>query len=71
MRESPPDRDPERFAAVRAAYDKLRDSDARLGKQLFEYDAPASLDDLLKDTLCQTPRPRIPLTELLRPLPRP
>jgi curved DNA-binding protein CbpA len=35
VRESPPDRDPERFARIRAAYDELRDPVAVIERKLF------------------------------------
>ncbi len=38
VREFPPDRAPEKFAAVRAAYDELRDPVRKLGKQIFSLD---------------------------------
>ena len=38
VRQSPPDREPERFAAVRAAYDEVRDPVRRLEAQLFRVD---------------------------------
>jgi len=36
VRQFPPERHPERFAAVRQAYETLRDLDARLSYRLFE-----------------------------------
>ncbi len=36
VREFPPDRAPERFAEVRAAYDAVRDPAARLSARIFE-----------------------------------
>ena len=44
VREFPPDRDPERFTAIRAAYDAVRDPVRRLEAQLFELDTSDSLD---------------------------
>src|SRR6266511_2733063 len=49
VRESPPDRDPERFAAVRAAYDAVRDPVRRLEAllaqfRLWLYDARAEAE---------------------------
>lgn len=49
VRQSPPDRDPARFAAVRAAYDALRDPVRRLGAQLFETSTTDTLDALAAD----------------------
>jgi curved DNA-binding protein CbpA len=39
VRQFPPDRDPTRFAEVRAAYDELRDPVRRLENQLFQADS--------------------------------
>lgn len=62
VRESPPDRDPERFAAVRLAYDQVRDPVRRLEAQLFELDSGETLDAIavdlrarLRDRLNQAP----------------
>ena len=43
LRTSPPDRDPEGFRRIRAAYEALRDVESRLDLRLF---GPAPLDDL-------------------------
>jgi curved DNA-binding protein CbpA len=39
VRQFPPDRDPARFAEIRAAYDELRDPVRRLENQLFQVDS--------------------------------
>ena len=49
VREFPPDRAPERFAEIRAAYDELRNPLARLEKQLFSTHSRDSLDALGAD----------------------
>ena len=49
VRESPPDRAPERFAAIRAAYDEVRDPGRRLMAQLFEVATSDSLDAIAAD----------------------
>jgi curved DNA-binding protein CbpA len=38
VRAHPPDREPERFAAVHAAYEALRDPAERLKNQIFGFD---------------------------------
>jgi curved DNA-binding protein CbpA len=43
LRSAPPDRDPEGFRRIRAAYEALRDAESRLDLRLF---GPAPLDDL-------------------------
>lgn len=49
VRQFPPDRAPERFAAIRAAYDEVRDPVRRLRAQLFEVATGDSLDALAAD----------------------
>jgi curved DNA-binding protein CbpA len=61
----PPESHPERFAAVRQAYEKLRDLDSRMRYRLFEQGKRESLDGIIKELECQTPRPRLSLQTLL------
>lgn len=65
VRESPPDRDPERFAAVRAAYDAVRDPVRRLEAQLFELDSSDTLDMFISDVRARLFQHRISLDTLL------
>ncbi len=65
VREFPPDRAPERFAVIRAAYDQVRDPEQRLEAQLFEIATSDSLEALavsLRARLCDA---RMPLNDLL------
>jgi curved DNA-binding protein CbpA len=62
VRQSPPDRDPSRFAEIRAAYDHVRDPVRRLEAQLFEVDSGEALDAIaaelrarLRDRLNRSP----------------
>jgi curved DNA-binding protein CbpA len=65
VRQFPPDRHPERFAAVRAAYDSLRDLTTRLNYRLFEAGKKESIDSLIEEIECRMPRRRLPLETLL------
>ncbi|HTK74400.1 MAG TPA: J domain-containing protein [Gemmataceae bacterium] len=65
IRRFSPERAPERFAAVRAAYERLRDRDTRLKHRLFEVGRRGTLDGLLEDVACRTPRRRLTLADLL------
>ena len=65
VRESPPDRAPERFAAIRAAYDQVRDPVQRLSAQLFEVATSDSLDAIEVDLRARLRAARIPLNVLL------
>jgi curved DNA-binding protein CbpA len=49
VRQSPPDRDPSRFAAIRQAYDEVRDPDRRLAKLLLEVSSTDSIDAIADD----------------------
>jgi curved DNA-binding protein CbpA len=46
VREFPPDREPDRFAAIRAAYDELRDPGRLLSRRLFSSRSNDSFDAL-------------------------
>lgn len=65
VREFPPERHPERFAAVRAAYDRLRDLNTRLRHRLFETGKNESLEALIEEIACRSPRRRVSLRALL------
>jgi curved DNA-binding protein CbpA len=65
VRASPPDRDPERFAAVRAAYDEVRDPARRLSTQLFYPSTSDTLDALARDLRARLRLGKIPLDALL------
>ncbi len=49
VRQFPPDRAPERFAAVRAAYDAVRDPGRRLEALLFEVATTDAIDAIAAD----------------------
>jgi curved DNA-binding protein CbpA len=65
VRQFSPEQAPERFAAVRAAYEQLRDRDTRLRHRLFEVGRRTTLEGLIEDVACRTPRRRPTLTDLL------
>lgn len=65
-REFPPEQHPEKFAAIRAAYEKLKSTDARARYRLFETGADDSIDAIIEDVQCRTARPRIGLDKLLK-----
>ena len=64
-RQFPPEQHPDRFAAVRAAYEKVKDIDARTRHRLFEAGGDDTLDAVIEEAACRTPRRRIGLAELL------
>jgi curved DNA-binding protein CbpA len=65
VREFPPDRAPERFAAIRAAYDDVRDPARRLSTLLFEPGTSDSLDAIVADLRGRLGAARLPLDALL------
>lgn len=65
VRQFPPEHHPQRFAAIRTAYDRLRDLDTRLRQRLFEAGKHETLDAILETLTCRTPRRRVSLRTLL------
>lgn len=66
VREFPPERNPEKFAAVRAAYEALKDIDIRLKRRFFERGKQDSLDVLIEEAACRRPRRRVTLEMLVQ-----
>lgn len=64
-REFPPEHHPARFAAVRVAYEKIKDVNVRTRHRLFENGIDDSIDAIIEDLACQTPRRRYGLNQLL------
>ena len=60
-----PERAPERFAAVREAYDKLRDPVSRLRYRLFAAGQDDTIEAIIADAKARLPRRRVPVPELL------
>ena len=66
VREFPPEQAPERFAAVHAAYQELRDPAARLEAQLFDVECEDdSLETLAADLRMRLWSLRLPVESLL------
>jgi curved DNA-binding protein CbpA len=65
VRQYPPEHQPEKFAAVRAAYESLRDLNTRLRHRLFEAGKKETIDALIEEIACRSPRRRMSLTTLL------
>jgi curved DNA-binding protein CbpA len=66
VREFPPDRFPNEFRDIRAAYDDLRDPVRRLQRQLFDPSTTDSLDAIAKDLRSRLTSGRVPLEALSR-----
>ncbi len=63
-REFPPDRAPERFAEIRAAFDELRDPLSRLERTLFSLRGGDSIQDIAAEARARLRRARLPLDTL-------
>ena len=65
VRQFSPEHHPERFAAIRGAYEKLRDLNTRLRYRLFEAGKKDTIDALIEEIACRSPRRRLSLKTLL------
>jgi curved DNA-binding protein CbpA len=65
VKQFPPDHHPEKFAAIRGAYERLKDLDARVRHRLFEQGRRDGIDELIEEMACRTPRRRYGLQALL------
>jgi curved DNA-binding protein CbpA len=67
VREFPPDRAPERFAVVHAAYEALRDPARRLHAQLFQFETTSdSFEAVATDLRHRLREARLPVETLLK-----
>jgi curved DNA-binding protein CbpA len=71
VRRFPPEHHPEKFTAIRAAYDSLRDLTTRVRYRLFEAGENDSVDAIIEELGCQTSRRRVSLQMLLSLVRRP
>jgi curved DNA-binding protein CbpA len=71
VRQFSPEHHPEKFAAVRAAYEQLRDLNTRLRHRLFEAGKRESIDAILEEIECRSPRRRVSLKALLSVITKP
>lgn len=65
VREYPPEREPERFAAIREAYEQLRDPVVRLKARLFPKESSDTMDAIVADVERRLRDARIPVATLL------
>jgi curved DNA-binding protein CbpA len=66
-----PEHHPDKFAEVRRAYESLRDLETRLRYRLFEAGRSESIDAILEELACRTPRRRLSLQALLSAVQKP
>ncbi len=65
VRRHSPEREPERFAAIRQAYDEIRDPIVSLQHRLFSVEAAYTFDSLLEQVRPDLHARRIPTQTLL------
>jgi curved DNA-binding protein CbpA len=65
-RQFAPEHHPERFAAIRAAYEKVKTTEARARYRLLGAGAEDTIDAIIEEVQCRTPRQRIGLDKLLK-----
>jgi curved DNA-binding protein CbpA len=65
VREFSPEQHPQRFSAVRAAYEQVRDLNSRVRYRLFEQGRRDSIEQIIEEIACRTPRRRWSLQALL------
>ncbi len=65
VRQYSPEHHPEKFAAIRSAYESMRDLDTRLRHRLFHAGRKESVEAIIEELTCRTSRQRIPLHRLL------
>lgn len=70
VRQYSPEQQPEKFAAIRAAYESLRDLDTRLRHRLFEAGRQESVEALIEEIACRSRRRRWSLETMLTALKR-
>lgn len=71
IREFTPERHPDKFAAIRHAYENLRDLNTRLRYRLFEAGKRESVASLVEEFACRSTRQRLSLETLLSTVKKP
>ena len=61
----PPEHAPEGFAVIRAAFEAVKDLDARARYRLFDAGADDTIEAIITEAACRTPRRRFGLKSLL------
>ena len=71
VRQFSPEHHPEKFAAVRAAYERLRDRNARVRYRLLEAGREETIESIVEEIACRSSRRRVSLKTLLSVLAKP
>jgi len=64
-RQFTPEHHPERFAAIRGAYERVKDLDRRVQYRLFEAGKDDTIEAIIEEAACRTPRRRAGLRAIL------
>ena len=65
VKEFSPEQHPEKFSAIRQAYDSLKDLNTRLEYRLFKAGKTDSVEALIEELACHSPRRRLSLETML------
>lgn len=65
VRQFSPERHPEKFAAIREAYEKLKDLETRLRYRLFDTGKNETIEAIIEELACRTKRRRVALDVML------
>jgi curved DNA-binding protein CbpA len=71
VRQFSPEHHPEKFAAIRAAYERLRDRNARVRYRLLEAGRKETIESIVEEIACRSSRRRVSLKTLLSVLSKP
>jgi DnaJ-class molecular chaperone len=65
VRQFTPEHHPEKFAAIRQAYEDLKDLTTRLRRRVFDVGEHESIQSIIEELACRSPRRRVSLATLL------
>jgi curved DNA-binding protein CbpA len=71
VRQFSPEHHPERFSVIRAAYEQLRDRNARVRYRLLEAGRKETIESIVEEVACRSSRRRVSLKTLLSLLHKP
>lgn len=66
VKEFSPEKNPEKFAQIRQAYEQLKDRDTRLRHRLFEPGKHETIEGIIEELQCRNSRRRLPLATLFQ-----
>ena len=65
VKQFPPESQPEKFAAIRQAYESMKDLETRLRYRLFEAGRQETILAIIEELACRSTRRRMSLTQLM------